>query len=156
MMRQDYILRLIGELRQFVATVLGTGDPARAGEALHAILHAQQRLFNVPPAQFLGLTLGQQVDLLGRAEAPAHAVEKAATYAATLVEAARVYDATHRADLATGSRQLALAVLLTAAQRWPEQREPLAAEIGALRSALPGDSLNPPVRELLQVWDGAR
>lgn len=155
MMRQDYILRLIGELRQFVAAVLGSGDPARVGEALHAILHAQQRLFNAPPAQFLGLTLDQQLDLLGRAEAPAHAVEKAATYAATLVEAARVYDATHRDDLAAGSRQLALTVLLTAAQRWPEQRDQLAAEVAQLRTALPEASLNPPVRELLRAWDDA-
>jgi hypothetical protein len=153
MMRQDYILRLIGELRQFVATALGTGDPARAGEVLHAILHAQQRLFHAPPAEFLGLTLDQQVDLLGRAESPAQAGEKAATYAATLVEAARVYDATHRDDLAAGSRQLALAVLLTAAQRWPEQRGQLAADVGHLRRALPDESLNPPVRELLRAWD---
>ncbi|MBW7893897.1 MAG: hypothetical protein H3C27_02185 [Opitutaceae bacterium] len=155
MMRQDYILRLIGELRQFVAAVLGSGDPARAGEALHAILHAQQRLFQVPTAQFLGLTLDQQLDLLGRAEAPAHAVEKAATYAATLIEAARVYDATHRDDLAAGSRQLALAVLLTAAQRWPGQRDQLAAEVAQLRTALPAESLHPPVRELLRTWDDA-
>lgn len=155
MMRQDYILRLIGELRQFVAAVLGTGDPARAGEALHAILHAQQRLFHLPPAQFLGLTPEQQVELLGRAEAPAHAVEKVATYAATLVEAARVYAATHRDTLAAGSRQLALTVLLTAAQRWPEQRDQLAAEVAQLRTALPEASLNPPVRELLRAWDDA-
>lgn len=155
MMRQDYILRLIGELRQFVAAVLGSGDPARAGEALHAILHAQQRLFQVPPAQFLGLPLDQQMDLLGRAEAPAHAVEKAATYAATLIEAARVYDATHRDDLAASSRQLALAGLLTAAQRWPGQRDQLAAEVAQLRTALPAESLHPPVRELLRTWDDA-
>lgn len=155
MMRQDYILRLIGELRQFVAAVLCSGDPARAGEALHAILHAQQRLFHAPPAQFLGLTLEQQLVLLGRAEAPAHAVEKAVTYAATLVEAARVYDATHRDDLAAGSRQLALTVLLTAAQRWPEQRDQLAADVAQLRAALPEASLNPPVRELLHAWDDA-
>lgn len=156
MMRQDYILRLIGELRQFVATVLGSGDPARAGEALHAILHAQQRLFQVPPAEFLGLSLDQQVEHLGRAESPAHAVEKVATYAATLVEAARVYDATHRADLAAGSRQLALAVLLTAAQHWPEQHGQFAADVEHLRSTLPDESLNPPVRELLRAWDDLR
>lgn len=156
MMRQDYILRLISELRQFVAAVLGTGDPARAGEALHAILHAQQRLFHLPPEQFLGLSMDEQVDRLTRAESPAHAVEKVATYAATLNEAARVYEATNRDDMAAASRQLALGVLLTAAQRWPEQRAQVADEITRLRATIADDSLNPPVREMLRGWDDVR
>lgn len=153
MMRQDYILRLISDLRQFVAGVLGSGDPARASEALHAILHAQQRLFNVPPAQFLGLSLDEQIDLLTRAESPAHAVEKVATYAATLHEAARVYDTMSRDDMAVSSRQLALGALLTAAQRWPDQRNQVADEIAQLRAMLPDDSLNPPVQEMVRTWD---
>lgn len=153
MIRQDYILRLISDLRQFVASVLGTGDPARASEALHAILHAQQRLFHVPPPEFLGLTLDEQIDLLARAEAPAHAVEKIATYAATLNEAARVYETINRDDMAASSRQLALGVLLSAASRWPEQRHQVADEIARLRAILPDESLNPPVREMALAWD---
>lgn len=153
MMRQDYILRLISDLRQFVAGVLGTGDPARASEVLHAIMHAQQRLFNVPPAQFLGLSLAEQVDLLTRAESPMHAVEKVATYAATLNEAARVYDTINRDDMAVSSRQLALGALLTAAQRWPDQRDDVADEIARLRAVLSDDSLNPVVLEMVRAWD---
>lgn len=153
MIRQDYILRLISDLRQFVASVLGTGDPARANEALHAILHAQQRLFRVPPSEFHGLTLDEQIDLLARAEAPAYAVEKIATYAATLSEAARVYESINRDDMAASSRQLALGVLLTAASRWPEHRHQVANEIAQLRTILPVESLNPPVREMMHAWD---
>lgn len=122
MIRQDYLLRLITELREFVATVLGSGDPTRAREALHAIMQAQQRLFQSPPPQFLGLTLDAQIDLLTRAEAPLHAVEKVAIYAATLTEAARVYAAMRRDDLATASRQLAREARLVAAERWPNHR----------------------------------
>ena len=153
MMRQDYILRMISELRQFVAGVLGTGDPARASEALHAILHAQQRLFNEPPAQFLGLSLDEQIDRLTRAESPAHAIEKVVTYAATLNEAARVYAATNRDDMVVSSRLLALGALLTAAQRWPEQRNQVADEIARLRATLPDHLLNPPMREMVLAWD---
>lgn len=153
MMRQDYILRLISELRQFVAGALGTGDRARASEALHAIMHAQQRLFHGPPEQFLGLTLDEQIDRLTRAESPAHAVERVATYAATLNEAARVYAALNRDDMAASSRQLALGALLTAAQRWPEQRHAMADDIAQLRLAIPDDSLNPPVRAMVRAWD---
>ncbi|MCC6416562.1 MAG: hypothetical protein IT582_11690, partial [Opitutaceae bacterium] len=137
------------ELRQFVANALGTGDPARASEALHAIMHAQQRLFHVPPEKFLACSMDEQVDLLTRAESPAQAVEKTATYAATLNEAARVYAATNRDDLAAASLQLALGALLTAAHRWPGQRAQLAEEIARLRAVIPEDALNPPVREML-------
>lgn len=153
MIRQDYILRLIAELRQFVSAMIGTGDSARAGEALHAVLHAQERLFQRPPAQFLGLTLDEQVELLGRMESPEAAMQKVATYAATLEQAARVYDATNRDDLSANSRQLALGVLLTAAQRWPELRDQVAEEIAKLRATVPDESLNPPMRELLREWD---
>jgi hypothetical protein len=152
MMRQDYILRLISELRQFVGAMIGTGEPGRAGEALHAVLHAQERLFQRPPAEFLSLTLVQQVELLGRAESPAVAAEKVATYAATLEQAARVYEATNRDALAISSRQLAFGVLLTAAQRWPDQRAHLAEDITTLRHQLAAVELPPPVQELFEAW----
>ncbi|MFZ9681613.1 MAG: hypothetical protein ACO3DQ_00185 [Cephaloticoccus sp.] len=155
MMRQDYILRLIGELRQFVGEVLGSGDPGRTGEALSAVLHAQQQLFHLPPEDFTGRSLDDQVDLLARGESSAAAFEKAATYAATLTEAARVYAAANRDALARSSRQLALGVLLTAAQRWPEHRGSLGDEVTALRAQFSLESLVPPVAELLAAWDAA-
>ena len=151
-MRQDYILRLIAELRQFVAAMLGTGDPARAGEALHAVLHAQERLFQRPPAEFLALMIDEQVELLGRAESPAAALEKVITFAATLKLAAEVYDATNRDALAASSRQLALGALLTAAQRWPESGTDFLDQINRLKEQLPDELLNPTVRELLEQY----
>jgi hypothetical protein len=153
MMRQDYILRLIAELRQFVGAMIGSGDPGRAGEALHAVLHAQEQLFHRPPAEFVGLGLEAQVELLGRGESALNATEKVATYAATLEQAARVYEATNRDQLALNSRQLALGALLVAAQRWPEQCDSLAAEITTFRSQLTDDVLNPLVRGLWDDWD---
>ena len=151
--RQDYILRLIDELREFVNAMVRGGDPGQGAEALHAVLHAQQQLFQRPPAEFLSADLAQQIDLLARGESPAGAVEKVATYAAILEQAARVYDSLPRPTLALGSRQLALAALATAAVRWPAQRADLAAQLGALRATIPVEALNLPVRELLQAFD---
>lgn len=153
--RQDYILRLIDELRQFVGTMLQGGDPGRGEEALHAVLHAQQKLFQRPPAEFLGLDLDRQLDLLAKGESPEGAAEKAATYAVILAEAARIYDGTNRPSLAFSSRQLALSVVLTAARRWPAQRTLFAESVDSLRARLPAADLHPPVRELLADWDGA-
>ena len=152
MIRQDYILRLISELRQFVGAMIGTGDPGRAGEALHAVLHAQERLFQCPPANFLGLTIDQQVEQLGRDESPETAVEKVATYAATLEQAARIYEATNRDQLAKNSRQIALGSLLIATNRWPEQRTLMADGITTLRQELAAVELHPHVQELLDTW----
>ncbi|MFI5356285.1 MAG: hypothetical protein ACHQ4G_03010 [Opitutales bacterium] len=151
--RQDYILRLIDELREFVSAMLRSGDPGKGAEALHAVLHAQQQLFQRPPAEFLSADLGQQIDLLAQGESPAGAVENVATYAALLEQAARVYDGLNRPALALGSRQLALAALAAAAARWPAQRADVAAQLGALRAAIPDEALNPPVRELLRDFD---
>ena len=79
-LRQDYILRLIDELRQFVSAMLeGGGEPGRGEEALLAVLHAQQQLFQRQPAEFMGLSLAAQIDLLAHGEAPADAQVVAAS-----------------------------------------------------------------------------
>lgn len=147
--RQDYILRLIDELREFVNAILQGGHPERGKEALHAVVHAQQQLFQRPPAEFLGHDLTGQIDLLARGESPAGAAEKVATYAEILVEAARAYDGLQRSPLTASSRQLALAVLLEGALRWPDQREVFEAPMAGLLAEIPIADLNPPVREML-------
>jgi len=150
--RQDYLLRMIGELRQFVSTVVSAGGPGRAAEALHAIMHAQQQLFQIPPEKITNLTLDEQLDTLSRGERPTGAVEKVIAHATILGEAARIYEGTDRLALARSSRQLALAALLTAAARWPEQRALVAPSIAAQRDGI-DDETPAPVRELLSVYD---
>ena len=153
-LRQDYILRLIDELRQFVSAMLeGGGEPGRGEEALLAVLHAQQQLFQRQPAEFMGLSLAAQIDLLAHGEAPVDAVEKVRTYALILEQAARVYEGGNRSSLAVNSRQLALCALLSATQRWPMQRAALASAIDSLRQQIDDEALNPPVRELLSAYD---
>jgi hypothetical protein len=153
-LRQDYILRLIDELRQFVSAMLeGGGTPGRMEEALLAVLHAQRQLFQRQPAEFMGLSLDAQLDLLVQGESPADAVEKVRTYALILEQAARIYDGGHRSALAANSRQLALCALLSAVQRWPVQRAGLCSAVESLRGQIQGTNLNPTVRELLSAYD---
>lgn len=152
--RQDFMLRLTDELRRYVEAILGTNRPGRGAEAMHAVLHAQQQLFQRPPAEFLGLAPDAQLDLLTRGEPPAGAAEKASTYVVILQEAARIYEVVGRPPLATGSRQLALQIALVAAARWPEQRKTFAPQVAELRAALPAEA-PPPLRELLAAWDAA-
>ena len=144
---------MIGELRQFVRAALGAGGAPGAKEALHAVMHAQQQLFQRPVAEVMGLSLFEQIDLLGLGYTPDVAAEKVSTYAAILEQAALVYDGTSQPDLALGSRQLALGALLTAANRWPETASMLEAEITALRRQLSEEELNAPVQEMLHGWD---
>ncbi len=153
MQRQDYILRMIGELRQFVRGALGAGGSTGAKEALHAVMHAQQQLFQQPVAEVLALSLHEQIEQLGRGHTTDIAAEKVITYAAILGQAALVYDGTSQPDLALGSRQLALGALLTAAIRWPEIGAELAGEIEVLRKQLSDEELNAPVQEMLREWD---
>jgi|UniRef100_UPI00404B4AF7 hypothetical protein len=153
MQRQDYILRMIGELQQFVRGAIGTGGPSGAKEALHAVMHAQQQLFQRPVAEVIALALTEQIELLGQGYTPEVAAEKVATYAAILEEGALVYDAMERTDLAFSSRQLALSALLTAAIRWPEATALFDPDIDKILAELmPGD-LNPVVQEMLREWD---
>lgn len=153
--RQDYLLRMTEELREFVNAILQAANPGRGAEALHAVVHAQQQLFQRPPAEFIGRDLAGQIDLLARGESAVGAAEKTATYAEILREAARVYEGLQRSAQATSSRVLALAVLLEGAMRWPDQRHYFATPITELRAQIPAEAVNPLVQEMLAAFDAA-
>lgn len=154
--RQDYILRLISELQQFVSAIIASGDPGKREEAVHAVMHAQQQLFQRPLTEIMGMTLDEQIAALSQGEPPAGAVEKIGNYAAILEQVARVYEGTDRTSLAVGSRQLALAALATASARWPEQRGGIAAQLAALRARVSPEDINPVVQALLDRHEAAR
>ena len=58
--RSDYILQQIDLLRQFVKRVVGKRPDPELDEALLLAMHLQEKLFPVPPAQFLRLELAEQ------------------------------------------------------------------------------------------------
>jgi hypothetical protein len=146
--RQDYILRQIELLRQFVARLTSSGGNRELEEALLLSFHLQEKLFPLPPAEFLRLELADQVEALRMHETPAAGRDNCLTYARLLAETAALYDLKGRADLADGARQMALYAALCVAL--DGTGEPAPDElINALRSRLDPEAFHAPVAELL-------
>lgn len=146
--RQDYILRQIALLRQFVARLKSRRNERELEEALLLSFHLQEKLFPLPPAEFLALDLAAQIEALRRNESPAAAREKCLTYAGLLAETAGLYELKAREDLADGARQMALYAALCSALEdgADETTKELIRDLG---EKLDPDDLHAPVRELL-------
>lgn len=146
--RQDYVLRQIELLRQFVARLTAAGGDREIEEALLLSFHLQEKLFPRPPAEFLRLELAAQIDALRANESPAAGRDKCLAYAGLLAETASVYELKGRGDLADGARQMALYAALCVARDGGRDR---AADdlIAALVPQLDPASLHVPVAGLL-------
>jgi hypothetical protein len=147
--REDYLLRLIEELREFVTRAVALRNTDQLGQALHTIVHAQERLFARPAAEFTPRTIDEQLRLLTMDESAETGRGKCVAYASILQEAGNVYRALGREDLAASAWQLALYITLTAALGDPAKARELHPSIAGLRGRLVEDSLQAPVRDLL-------
>lgn len=147
--KQDYILRQIELLRQFVSRVIGSGNGDGLEQALQETLHLQEKLFAMPPAEFLRQTVDGQVATLQRGESKAAGQAKCVAYAALLQETSRLYQFRGRDDLAAGARQLALHVALQVALDEPADPVAAPALIRELLAAGVPEQLPAPVREML-------
>ncbi|MDD2762366.1 MAG: hypothetical protein PHE83_00165 [Opitutaceae bacterium] len=148
--RQDYILRLLEELGRFLAEVLKFRRAGSHDAALLTILHAQERLFARPAAEFMTRPVGEQMHLLALGESGADAREKCLAYATLLAEAGHTYQAREQPALAEGAYQVALQVVRLALQDHPagdspEQRD----RVLSLIAQLPGDGLKAEIQALL-------
>ena len=146
--RQDYILRQIELLRQFVARLASGNGDREMEEALLLSFHLQEKLLPLPPAEFLRLDLAAQIETLRRNESPRAAHEKILTYAGLLAETAELYTLKHRDDLADGARQMGLYAALCAALETPGDTA-AAALVERLAACLDPAVLHAPVAELL-------
>lgn len=146
--RQDYILRQIDLLRQFVARLAGRRPDLELEEALLLSFHLQEKLFPLPPAEFLRLALPDQIAALRRSESAADARDKCLAYASLLAETAVLYDYKGRDDLAAGARQMALYAALGLALE--NRSDPAAAAlIDRLVADLDLSGLHAPVAAML-------
>ena len=149
--QEDYILREIAMLRRLVARLTGKRDPVGIEEALQASFDLQQKLFQMPAAEFLRLEVSEQVARLSRFDSPMAAQERCLTYVGLLQETARIYDFKGNDDLAGGARQLALQVALHLALQGPPN--PAAdALVRELAPRLAAAKMYPPVRDLLEEF----
>jgi len=118
-LQRDYILRLVEQLREFLAQITRLREGARPDDALIAIAHAQEQLFARPIAQFGALLPDAQFHMLIHGERPEQARAKILLQADLLAETARVYDAKDQLALAQGARHYALELLQLAAAQFP-------------------------------------
>jgi hypothetical protein len=149
--KQDYLLRLIEELGQFLAEVTKLRSQGNYGAAMLTILQAQERLFARPAKEFISRPVEDQVALLVIGETAADSREKCLAYARLLTEAGIIYQAKDQTALALGAYRFALHVLLLARERIPGfDPIPLADRLGPLLDQLPEDGLKDEVRGLLR------
>jgi hypothetical protein len=149
--REDYILRLIDELRQFVAQVLARRDETEMNEALLAVVHAEEKLFGCPAAEFATPDVHEQLAMLTEGETPEVARTKRLAYASFLQEAAFIYEARGEGELALSAFQLALYITLMVAADLGPRAVALRPAIDQLVGRLPMGQLHAPVRELLNT-----
>jgi hypothetical protein len=153
--RQDYILRLLEELNQFLAEVARFRRVGSYDAALLTLLQAQERLFARPAEQFMALPVAEQVRLLAVDESAANARDKCVAYATLLAVAGHIYQARDQPALAHGAYQLASHVILMALQQFsPPASLDDRARITELVGQLPPDDLNAEVRTWLIELDG--
>lgn len=147
-LRQDYILRQIDLLRQFVARLARKREDQELEEALLLSFHLQEKLFPLPPVEFLRLELPEQIAALRRNEPAAAAREKCLAYASLLAETAVLYEYKGRDDLAAGARQMALYAALNLALE--NRADPVSSTlVSRLITGLDPAGLHAPVAELL-------
>jgi hypothetical protein len=151
--RQDYLLRLIEQLRQFVAQALALRQAGKLDEALIALVHAQEKLFVRPAAEFRHLPLAEQLPMLKFGESAETGREKCVAYAAILEQAGLVYQGKNQDAIAGSAFQLALHVLLLVASEPGTVTPEVRRSIAALRERVPTEELNAPTRELLARYE---
>ncbi|MES1168610.1 MAG: hypothetical protein ABUL61_05525 [Oleiharenicola lentus] len=149
--RQDYILRQIDLLRQLVRRLMLKRPDPELDEALLLALHLQEKLFPIPPAEFLRLDLPAQIELLRRNEPVAAGNENCRAYAALLAETARIYEHKGQPDLAAGARQMGLYAALSVVLGDANDGEATALA-RELLAAVDVQTLHPPVVELLRQF----
>ncbi len=154
-LRQDYILTQIELLRRFVARLANKREEAGLEEALQLAFNLQEKLFPVPPAEFLRLDVSQQIESLLAGETKVNGEGKCLTYAQLLKETATLYQIRGRDDLAAGARQLALHVALSVGVAEPASSEKFKTLIDELDAVVDHENLHPPVLELLNAYHRA-
>jgi len=117
---RDYILRLVEQLREFLAQITRLRQVNRPDDALVAIVQAQEQLFARPAAQFTSLLPDAQFHMLVLGEKPGQARAKILLQSDLLAETARVYEDKDQLPLAQGARYFALELLQLAAAQFPD------------------------------------
>jgi hypothetical protein len=148
--QEDYVLRMIAQLRQAISQVLKYRESSRFDDALLNAFDAQERLFGRTTAELSELSLDELLGLLRMDETPDEGTEKVLGYASLLRETGRVYEAMDQRQMAERCFQLALRVMLSVAVEEPPRDDAPWAEMRELVAWISPDRLQPTVKELLE------
>jgi hypothetical protein len=147
--RDDYILRYLELIRQFLAQAVKLRDGGNLDQALRVLFQAQEKLFARPASEFITRSLDEQLRLLTIGESKENARAKRIGYALLLREAGLIYVQRDRNDLAESAFQLALQIMLIVSVEAPKETEEHRPMIEELLSRVRPEQLHPPVTELL-------
>jgi hypothetical protein len=139
--REDYLLLMIAQLREFLARVVRQREAGRPDEALVTAMLAQEKLFGRPLDESGHWSIEEQIEHLLKAEPAREGVEKCVLYAQLLAESARIYELRGPSPLAVTARQLTLWVLLAAHARCPGEAARIGEAIAVQAGALGTDGL---------------
>ena len=148
--RDDYLLRLIAQLRQALAEILKFREGGHYEAALHTAFAAQEKLFSRTTDELAKLSLDELLRLLRLDESEETAREKVLGYASLLRETGLIYEAMGRELLASGCFQLSLQVMLSVAAEEIACSEELRESMRELLARIPPDLLHEPVKEMLR------
>jgi len=148
--RDDYILRYLELIRQFLAQVVKLRDGGNLDQALRVLFQAQEKLFARPASEFITRSLDEQLQLLTIGESNENARAKRIGYALLLREAGLIYLQRDRADLGESAFQLALQIMLIVSVEAPKETEEHRPMLQDLLSRVKPEQLHPPVKELLE------
>jgi hypothetical protein len=149
--REDYILRHIALLRQFLAQMLKLRRAGQPEQAMMVLMQAQEKLFGRAPAEISVLSLAEQLQLLAADVSPEEARERQKGYALLLKEAGLCLTDRDRRDLAESAFKTALHIVLTLVVR-EETADVESMDLARdLLARIPPEQMDAPMKELLAV-----
>lgn len=111
--KEDYFLRHLSVLRQFLAQVAKLRVSGQPEQAMVVLMQAQEKLFCRPPSQVLALGLEDQLRLLATGVSQEDARECQIGYALLLKEAGLCYADRGRPEIAATAFGTALRIVRT-------------------------------------------
>jgi hypothetical protein len=148
--REDYFLRHVAMLRQFLAQVLKLRTAGQLEQAMTVLMQAQEKLFGLPPSEVSALGLEAQLRVLEAGVSSAEARERQMGYALLLKEAGLCYEVRDRAEIAADAFKTALHIVLGLAASGVVAPEPELLELSRdLLARVPPERVDEPMKELL-------
>jgi len=148
--QEDYILRLIAMLGEFLRQVTDLRAAGKHEQAMVVLMQAQEKLFGGPFPEIAALSLDEQLQRLSAGFSAKEARERQIGYALLLKEAGICYAYRGNAELAAGAFKMALHIVLGRMAAGEAADADLVKLSGELLASIPPEQIDPPLKELLE------